>query len=73
MWIGAEEKTAEIPYTYSVTFEQNNNILYENRLDYLLKSVDEIAIQRNSIFTSLGFVTFFISLFILLLLLCRHA
>ena len=61
MRIGAEDKTAEISYTYSVTFEQNNNILYENRLDYLLESDHETDIQSHSILTFLVSVAFFIS------------
>jgi len=58
MRIGAEDKNAEITYTYSVTYEQNNNIMWASRWDYILDSVAQTNIQWFSIMNSLVIVLF---------------
>ena len=58
MRVGAEDKNAEITYTYSVTYEQNNNIMWASRWDYILDSVAQTNIQWFSIMNSLVIVLF---------------
>jgi len=58
MRIGAEDKTADITYTYSVTYEQNNDIMWASRWDYILDSVAQTNIQWFSIMNSLVIVLF---------------
>jgi len=57
-FIKNSDKKVEIQYTYSVTFEKHNDIMWASRWDYILGSVAQTNIQWFSIMNSLVIVLF---------------
>ncbi|CAF1412822.1 unnamed protein product [Adineta ricciae] len=51
-------KDVTIPYTYSVKFVKNNEILWSNRWNYILKSITNSRIQSFSLINSLILILF---------------
>ncbi|KAK9393614.1 transmembrane 9 superfamily member 2-like [Crotalus adamanteus] len=62
----------DVIYTYSVKFEENNNIKWASRWDYILKSMPHTNIQWFSIMNSLVIVLFLSGMVAMILLRTLH-
>ena len=62
----------EIPFTYSVSFVENNDIRWASRWDYILQSLPETRIQWFSILNSLVIVLFLSGMVAMILLRTLH-
>ncbi|XP_010899770.1 transmembrane 9 superfamily member 2 isoform X2 [Esox lucius] len=73
MTIPAEaDSDVKITYTYSVTFQQNNNIKWASRWDYILVSMPHTNIQWFSIMNSLVIVLFLSGMVAMIMLRTLH-
>lgn len=62
----------KVRYTYSVTYEENNNIKWASRWDYILNSMPHAKIQWFSILNSLVIVLFLSGMVAMILLRTIH-
>ncbi len=62
----------EIPFTYSVKFQKNNNVRWASRWDYILKSLSQTRIQWFSILNSLVIVLFLSGMVAMILVRTLH-
>ncbi|XP_062332265.1 transmembrane 9 superfamily protein member 5 isoform X2 [Osmerus eperlanus] len=69
---GEFESDLKITYTYSVTFEKNNNIKWASRWDYILVSMPHTNIQWFSIMNSLVIVLFLSGMVAMIMLRTLH-
>ncbi|XP_020827424.1 transmembrane 9 superfamily member 2-like isoform X2 [Phascolarctos cinereus] len=69
---GEFTKKLKLIYTYSVKFEENNNIKWASRWDYILESMPHTNIQWFSIMNSLVIVLFLSGMVAMILLRTLH-
>ncbi|XP_052104535.1 transmembrane 9 superfamily member 2-like isoform X1 [Mytilus californianus] len=70
--IGADTTDIAFNYTYSVTWETNENIKWSSRWDYILKSMPNTNIQWFSIMNSLVIVLFLSGMVAMIMLRTLH-
>lgn len=72
MGIGGDIEDIEFNYTYSVTWEENDDIKWSSRWDYILKSMPNTNIQWFSILNSLVIVLFLSGMVAMIMLRTLH-
>lgn len=72
MGIGADDQDITLNYTYSIIWEENNEIKWSSRWDYILKSMPNTNIQWFSIMNSLVIVLFLSGMVAMIMLRTLH-